>query len=272
MKETLTRTLTGIVFVALVILSLIIHPAAYLVLFSIFCFVAWIELAGLMPESIPGALKIPGAVLIAGCFALVYCIAAGHLAHLWLAIPPGAMLLLILIAPGAGRHAALKRPFKIFLSWISLLAFFSVMHMLGFKAGSQGEFTPRWILFTLYLIWMFDTMAYVSGRLAGKHPIWPSVSPAKTWEGSIGGSVCTVGLAVVLSRYFTEISTGEWVVLAGIIIIFGSLGDFFESWLKRRAGVKDSGSLLPGHGGILDRFDSFLFALPPVTLYLTFLT
>jgi phosphatidate cytidylyltransferase len=111
-------------------------------------------------------------------------------------------------------------------------------------------------------------MAYVSGRLFGKHRIWPSLSPGKTWEGSIGGALFTLLLGWIFSRYYVELAAWEWMVFALIVVVFGSLGDFLESWVKRTAEVKDSGNILPGHGGILDRFDSFLFAVPAVTVYI----
>ena len=125
-----------------------------------------------------------------------------------------------------------------------------------------------WILNVCYLIWTYDTMAYVSGRLTGKHPLWLRVSPKKTWEGSIGGAVFAIILAIILSRFNTALSVPGWIGLAIVVVVFGTLGDLFESWMKRRTGKKDSGSLLPGHGGILDRFDSLLMATPFVSIYL----
>ena len=90
------------------------------------------------------------------------------------------------------------------------------MHVLAFSMGTETEYTPRWILFVLYFLWMNDTMAYVTGRLMGKHRIWPSVSPAKTWEGSLGGALFTIGLAIVFSRFYTELSAWEWIGFAGV--------------------------------------------------------
>jgi len=111
-------------------------------------------------------------------------------------------------------------------------------------------------------------MAYVFGRLAGKHPLWRRISPKKTWEGAVGGALFAIILAIVLSRYITTLSLPAWIGLAIVVVVFGTLGDLFESWLKRRTGKKDSGRLLPGHGGILDRFDSLLMATPFVSIYL----
>ncbi len=92
--------------------------------------------------------------------------------------------------------------------------------------------------------------------------------PEKTWEGSIGGALSAIILAIVLSRFNTALSVPQWIGLAMVVVVFGTMGDLFESWLKRLTGKKDSGRLLPGHGGILDRFDSLLMATPFVSIYL----
>jgi phosphatidate cytidylyltransferase len=155
--------------------------------------------------------------------------------------------------------------------FLYLCAGFCSLHGLAFQQGTLQEFLPSWILYTCYLIWTYDTMAYVSGRMAGKHPMWARISPKKTWEGSIGGTLFAVILAIVLSRFNNVLTLPAWIGLAMVVVVFGTLGDFLESWLKRRAGKKDSGSLLPGHGGILDRFDSLLLAAPFVNIYLLLL-
>lgn len=267
MKETLTRSLSGIVFIALILFSLIIHPLVYLVLFGIACALGGMELSRMFPDDIQPGFRFPLSALLAAGFIGVYFVAAGYLPPRWLAllvIVPLVPVLLRITIPGMrGNNTGLLVGGLIFL-----LVGFSGMHFLGFSVGSQEGYLPRWILFTFYLLWMDDTMAYVSGRLAGKHPVWPRVSPAKTWEGSIGGALFTLALAILFSRFYPELSPGEWLGFAGIVILFGSLGDFFESWLKRKAGVKDSGRIMPGHGGILDRFDSFLLSVPFVSIYL----
>lgn len=268
MKETITRSLTGIVFIALIILSLNLHPLAYLVLFSIVCTAAWFELARLFPDRLSLGLKISFGVLVTGSFILVFFVAGGHLTTKWLLLSPAALVLLLVAVWMLDRPGSVKNIPFITAAVIYLSAGFSIMNFLAFPIGSG--YTPRWILFTFFFLWTNDSMAYVSGRLAGKHPVWPSVSPGKTWEGSLGGAIFTLALAMVFSRFYPELSAWEWAGFAAIVILFGSLGDFFESWLKRKAGVKDSGKLLPGHGGILDRFDSLLLSIPFVTIYLNF--
>jgi phosphatidate cytidylyltransferase len=116
-------------------------------------------------------------------------------------------------------------------------------------------------------IWINDTMAYIVGSLIGKTPL-SKVSPKKTREGTIGGVLLSVGLAWAIGQFLMNQSGSRWAVIACIAAVAGTLGDLLESKLKRMAGVKDSGAILPGHGGFLDRFDSLLLAAPMVWLYL----
>jgi phosphatidate cytidylyltransferase len=267
-KEALIRSVTGIAFVALVILSFVFHPAGYILLFSGICAGAWLELQRMFPEHFPQGLRIPVALFISGSFILVYFISADSIDSLWFLLPPSLLLVFTVTAWISSRNIELTSMLFLMVSVLYILAGFSALHFLAFTANTLYD--PRWIIFTLIILWTYDTMAYVSGRLAGKHPVWPSVSPAKTWEGILGGTLFAAGLAIILSRYYPELSALRWALYAGIVILAGNLGDFLESWLKRRAGVKDSGRLLPGHGGILDRFDSLLPALPLVVIYLNF--
>jgi phosphatidate cytidylyltransferase len=124
------------------------------------------------------------------------------------------------------------------------------------------------VLGVILLIWASDTYAYLVGSTLGKHKLYERISPGKTWEGTIGGGVLTVISSYIVSGWFPEIQFIHWLVIAGIVVVFGTLGDLFESLLKRQAGVKDSGKIMPGHGGILDRFDSLMFVSPFVYLYL----
>ena len=131
----------------------------------------------------------------------------------------------------------------------------------------KHDYSPDLLLIILVLIWIYDSLAYITGVLFGKHKIMPSVSPKKTWEGLIGGLMFTLLAAWLISMHNLTYTTSQWIIISLIVVIAGTTGDFFESFLKRKAGVKDSGRCLPGHGGILDRFDSFLFIIPVVFVY-----
>ncbi len=125
-----------------------------------------------------------------------------------------------------------------------------------------GEYYPLRVFGLLLLIWTNDTMAYFVGSQLGRRKLFERISPNKTWEGTIGGGICTVLMAWGLSFIIKDFAQIQWLALGVVAAVFGTLGDLVESMLKRSVGVKDSGNLLPGHGGLLDRFDAFIFALP----------
>ncbi|MEQ5792845.1 phosphatidate cytidylyltransferase [Muricauda sp. NFXS6] len=124
------------------------------------------------------------------------------------------------------------------------------------------EFAQFLIMGIFILIWVNDTFAYLVGRTLGRTKLFPAVSPKKTIEGSVGGLIFALLAAYFLSWYETRLSVTEWMAMACLIVVAGSLGDLLESKFKRMAGVKDSGAILPGHGGIWDRLDSLVFAAP----------
>lgn len=140
--------------------------------------------------------------------------------------------------------------------------------MLDFIAFDGTYFYANTVLGLLLMTWANDTGAYLIGSKFGKHKLYPRVSPGKTWEGTFGGFFVTIALAFILSVTFDELRLIDWLVLSFIVAIFGTTGDLVESMFKRGIGVKDSGSILPGHGGLLDRFDGFIFLLPFAAAYI----
>ncbi len=128
-------------------------------------------------------------------------------------------------------------------------------------------FYPQIIIGIFILIWTNDSMAYCVGMTIGKHRLFERVSPKKSWEGAIGGAVFTVVGAYFINYLFPILGQIDWVIISILVVVFGNLGDLIESLFKRAYNVKDSGTMLSGHGGFLDRFDSFLFAIPWVWIY-----
>lgn len=145
------------------------------------------------------------------------------------------------------------------------------MALLTVVATGAETYSPLRVLGLLLLTWANDTMAYLIGSQIGKTPFFARISPKKTWEGTLGGMVCTLLLGYLFARWMPVYGLTEWLVMAALVAVFGTVGDLVESMLKRSLQVKDSGSILPGHGGFLDRFDSFIFVLPYVWLALTIL-
>lgn len=126
----------------------------------------------------------------------------------------------------------------------------------------DNDFAKFLIIGIFILIWVNDSFAYLVGRTIGRTKLFPRVSPKKTWEGTIGGLVFALAAAYFMASHEPIVSPVQWVTLAAVIVVTGSLGDLVESKLKRSAGVKDSGAIMPGHGGMLDRLDSLIFAAP----------
>ncbi|NJC26734.1 phosphatidate cytidylyltransferase [Neolewinella antarctica] len=143
--------------------------------------------------------------------------------------------------------------------------------LVDFIAFDGTEFRARIVLGLLVLTWVNDTGAYVTGNLIGKTPLFPRISPNKTWEGSLGGVFFCLVFSYLLSLVFDDIPVGQWLILGLIVSVFGGIGDLVESMLKRSVNVKDSGDLLPGHGGLLDRFDAFIFVVPFAAAYILYL-
>ncbi len=133
---------------------------------------------------------------------------------------------------------------------------------------SENTYFPHIVLGMIFFIWINDTGAYLVGSFLGKHKLYERISPGKTWEGTMGGVLLCVGLSFLMVKIFPQLELKHWIAISVLVAVFGTLGDLVESMLKRVAGVKDSGNIMPGHGGALDRFDSILFATPFVFVYL----
>jgi phosphatidate cytidylyltransferase len=161
----------------------------------------------------------------------------------------------------------------------------SCLNVLAFRYGADGvEYNFLLPLSIFVFLWMNDTGAYCTGSLLGRHKLFPRVSPGKSWEGSIGGAIIVVLVAVLMSwvdeshllatfgAEETGLTLAQWIGLGLVVVVFGTLGDLVESLFKRTLGIKDSGNILPGHGGMLDRFDSSLMAIPASVIYIYTLT
>ena len=166
------------------------------------------------------------------------------------------------------------------LSQLYIALPFSLLSVLAFRSvGSDIIYTWHVPLSVFVFLWINDTGAYICGSLLGKHKLFPRISPGKSWEGSIGGGILVMAVAVLI-WYLTEqynmndlqLSAIQWAGLGLTVVIFGTWGDLIESLFKRTLGIKDSGNILPGHGGMLDRFDSSLLAIPAAVVYLYTLT
>jgi phosphatidate cytidylyltransferase len=266
----LTRTITGALFALVLCAAILIHPIAFMALFGIIGIIGMNEFYRLFSHA-----EYKPNVLAGSLAGLVfYLLLCGYLANLY----PVSLILLIIpfisavfIAELYTKHA---KPFQniaiTLLGVIYVVVPFSLLVITGFTQSGLSNYNPTIILGFFFLLWTSDTGAYLVGISFGKHRLFPRISPKKSWEGFFGGLVFTLIVSWVISKYFTVISLTDWVIIALIIGIFGVLGDLIESLLKRSFDTKDSGNILPGHGGILDRFDSVIFSAPLVFLYFQF--
>jgi phosphatidate cytidylyltransferase len=264
----LTRTITGILFVLVLGMSILFFkPIAFGIL--TFCLIA----LGLNEfYRLNKTNSIPGIIIGLALFSGIFLLSIGWLQNLkifWFLIP---ITWIVFITE---LYRKKDKPFhNIALTLLGIIYIalpFSLLYLMGFTEFTANGYKPERILGFFFLLWTSDTGAYLVGMTIGRHPFFPRISPKKSWEGFIGGVASTLLVALVISHYFTALSPVNWLVIGAIIAIFGALGDLIESLLKRSLQVKDSGNILPGHGGILDRFDSVIFSAPLVYIYLQFI-
>lgn len=204
--------------------------------------------------------------IISGLFVFVGVYSAIKSSNeIWLLLCSAILLALPLVLLFSKREYSTKSVLLTFLGVIYIVIPSAMALHIAMPLGVHNGIL---LLAPMILIWIFDTMAYVSGTSLGKHKMAPKISPAKSWEGFAGGAIFTVLSAYLLSLYFKDIELQTWIAMAIIVVLFATPGDLLASYLKRKAGVKDSGNLIPGHGGILDRFDSFMLVMPVAWLYI----
>jgi phosphatidate cytidylyltransferase len=254
LKELLIRTLTGIALIALVTGAIVLGPITFSAVLLLVYLLGVKELYDLLQKrdlSIRWFRAIPGALL----FIIVYAVFQLNQSLLWFILPP-ALWLMVALRGGITLSGTLA-----FL-WLAIPL--SSFLALGWMEGPGFQF--RLPLFIIALVWINDTFAYLTGSLLGRHKMTPILSPGKTWEGFAGGLLIT-SLAGWIIWNFTGIATlWAWFGISLLVSTLGLAGDLFESGLKRTVKVKNTGELLPGHGGILDRFDSLLFVAPAVLI------
>lgn len=290
-KQTfITRTLTAIVFAAVMLLGLLWNHWSFLILFSVIHFGCWWEYLKLTEKIYATVLHIYtklGLMLMGYGIMLLFCgpmyIVSGYSIKENFSLPISAAGFILLIAGIFQKHPLRMKAVQmaalgvlyISLSWGLMLDLYGIKTgnpIIMYEQRIYLVFFPMIIILTM---WINDTMAYLVGSLIGKTP-FSKISPKKTWEGTIGGillaSFLVGGFASMNDDWFVFGQTFSfWIILAGVAAIAGTCGDLLESKLKRMAGVKDSGSIMPGHGGFLDRFDSLLLATPAVWLFVKLL-
>jgi phosphatidate cytidylyltransferase len=226
-----------------------------MLLFSLLIFLCMWEFCSISP--FPYSLTDKILVSLAASFAFSILVFSDYFS-----LALGLLLLLPIGLVGSTVFSQQEKPFEkagwTLLGWTYLsLPWYCMMSML-----KNLPYNPMLFFGLFGLLWMADSGAYFAGRSLGKTKLLPAVSPKKTWEGLAGGLIGSLSLAWILSFYLHQFSLSQWLLLAASTTLFGTLGDLAESRLKRSMEMKDSGNMLPGHGGFLDRFDGFFMAAP----------
>jgi phosphatidate cytidylyltransferase len=265
------RTITGTIFVIVIVGAVLWNPWIFAVLFLL------VSLGGLLEffrMTRTAGLEVARSVMLV-IGATVYGMITLVLNNL---LEPAYLLFALLILPLLLALELFRKKGNPFLNvataligliWIVIPL--ALLNGFFLKGAEPGWMHSGSLLGFFLILWIYDSGAYIFGSLMGKHRMLERISPKKSWEGFIGGTLTGSLTAFLISASFREFSLLQWLLIATIIIIFGTIGDLVESMLKRSTGVKDSGTLLPGHGGILDRFDAVLLAAPAVFLLLQFL-
>lgn len=268
-KTLLTRTWAGALFATLILGSVFWHPYALALLLLLLTALGLNEFYGLFKKS--NILKQSKAGFSLGIVS--YLLISAWTFSLISAYSLLLLLPLSLVLFVIELYQKNENPFTeiaIQLLGVFYVAIpFSLYHLVHQYPISKPESFEPWLLAGVFiLIWSNDTFAYLFGITFGKHRLFERISPKKSWEGTIGGAVSTLGIAWFLGSYLPVLSVQNWILLAGVIIPSAIFGDLVESMLKRSLNIKDSGNIMPGHGGILDRFDAANFALPFIVFFL----
>ncbi len=286
MKNFIIRAITGILFVAVVV-TCFLDPRAMVLLFALVTGLTIWEFTGLINER--ESVTVNRFICtVAGVYfflAMAYFCSDvyGGSAKSVVFIPYLVTIVYLLVA-----ELYAKQPDPInnwaytMLSQMYIALPFSLLNVLAFTATPDGRIMFNTILplSVFVFLWMNDTGAYCVGSLLGRHKLFPRISPGKSWEGSVGGAIVVLLVAWAIHYFLLDpdhtgnamLSLIEWLGLGLVVVIFGTWGDLVESLFKRTLGIKDSGNILPGHGGMLDRFDSSLLAIPAAVVYLYTLT
>lgn len=273
MKNLLARALSGAVYVAIIVACTLLGGWCFTGLLIALTVLAVVEFRTLtMPRSESSLERVvPYIMDVIGAAAITLAIAW----DIWFLM---VVLLYLLLRPVVQLYIHDEVPVRsVCLSYASMLYIAFPLALLSGLERSLGPDQGRWIVFAMFvMIWLNDTGAYLVGSAIGRHKLFPSVSPGKTWEGWAGGTVFAVASAFILKYCFPSlyegVGTGPLVAMAGIVAVFGTWGDLVESRIKRSLHVKDSGHIMPGHGGILDRIDSLLLVAPATVLLFLALT
>ena len=260
------RLITAVVGAVIVTACILFSEWTYFLVFFVVCLFSQLEFYRLVRIDAWSPLVFFGTFCGLLLYSLVFVIEKGYLGHtFYMAIFPVLSLIFLIKLYKKTEEKPFTNIAFTFTGIIYIALPLSLLHLITY---SQGHYSWHIVIGLLLIQWASDTGAYFAGTWFGKRKLFERISPMKSWEGSIGGTIVALGMAFFLSFYFTDLSLEQWIIVTAIIVIAGTYGDLVESLFKRSVEIKDSGTKLPGHGGFLDRFDSFLLSIPFLVTYL----
>ncbi len=271
MNKLKSRTLTGILFVLIVAGTLLLGQISFFVLFALIITGGLLEFFNITPQVYKLFQKWLAILIGLGIFTLTFFHARGTISSSWLLLI-FVSFFLISIADLFSKKANPLYTALTVMGITYIAGTLSTTNYLVFNQalGDISHYHFEFILSIFIITWMNDTLAYLIGSKLGKHALNKRISPKKTWEGTFAGLIFAGLVSIIISEFFLPLTFSEALILGILISITANLGDLFESALKRNTGKKDSGKLFPGHGGVLDRFDAAIFAIPFSFFYIHF--
>jgi phosphatidate cytidylyltransferase len=271
LNDLVQRAVTGCIYVALLIAGTAIHPVVFAIIFATMLFFTQLEFYQLMESAGSSPCKYVGLtlglLLFGTCFGMVH----GFIPQNAFLIFIPALTILFLVETFRDNSKEIQNSSVTLTGFVYVAVPFSLLNFIVYPDYPENpEFFPWILMGVFFIVWVYDSMAYLVGSMFGKHKINEKISPNKTWEGFFAGAIFALAMGVLNAVIFQEPDIINWIIIAVIVVAFGTLGDLFESKIKRKLNVKDSGSVLPGHGGLLDRLDSLLFVIPVIYVWLTF--
>lgn len=278
-KNLIVRSITGVLFVAVMVAGFL-NPRAMILLFTLITGLTMWEYTGLVNDNAAYVQVNRFISTVAGVYFFIAVAAwrTGVVSNFIVMVPYVLTMVYLLISElyTNSKNAINDWAYTMF-GQVYIAMSFSLINLLAFEMAPDGSGVRYDMLLPLSVfvfLWVNDSGAYCAGSLLGKHKLFPRISPGKTWEGSIGGGILVIIVAAIMGYWANNgteahtLSMAGWMGLGLVVVVFGTWGDLVESLFKRTLSVKDSGSILPGHGGMMDRFDSSLMAIPAAVVYL----
>ena len=265
-SELYRRIISALIGAAVIVSALIYGEWAYFAVFLLISILAQWEFYRLVRFQSYVPVRLLGVSIGALLFILSFLIEKGLLPgkFYFIIFPLASMVFLIKLYKKKDSNPFIN--IALFYLGISYVALpFTLMNIIVFD---QGAYSFQVLLGLLMIIWASDTGAYFAGSAFGKTKLFERISPKKSWEGSVGGAIVAVAMALALSRFYTDLNLLQWISVAFIVVVAGTYGDLVESLFKRSMSIKDSGNIIPGHGGFLDRFDSLILSVPFIVVFL----